>query len=151
MAKLSDGKTGGNTYLKAEDIKQGQEVTLTIDRIEQEQISRDDGSEQQKLVCYFRGKEKGLVLNNTNIDVLIDTYGDDTDALAGKTIVLYRTTAQFKGQTVPALRLRAPIPPTPHPEGVPSLWTGTGTLHRAERRELPALRPVVQERDRRGC
>jgi hypothetical protein len=108
MAKLSDGKSGGNNYLKAEHLQAGKELRLTIERVEMDKIPQDDGPEQSKFVLHFRGKEKGLVLNNTNIDVLIDAYGDDTDAMSGKPIVLFRTTTQFKGQMVPCLRLRQP-------------------------------------------
>ncbi len=118
MAKLSAGKSSDSKYLKAEHLKDGVEVEMTIDRIVFEPIKRDDGTEQQKLVLYFRGRERGLVLNNTNIDVLIGCYGDDQEAMVGQTIVLFRTTTQFKSQVVPCLRLRAPTRPVDQEEVV---------------------------------
>lgn len=108
MGKLSEGKSGGSSYLKAEHLQQGTELRLVMDRIVQEKIPRDDGTEQVKFVLFFRGKERGLVLNNTNIDVLIDAYGDDVDKMGGQPIILFRTTTSFKGQVVPCLRLRQP-------------------------------------------
>lgn len=106
--KLSDGKSDGGNFLKATDVPNGGELQLTIDSVVEEQLQRDDGTSHDKFVCYFKDKTKGLCLNNTNIDVLIDAYGDDIDAMAGKPIILFRTTCSFKGQVVPALRLRKP-------------------------------------------
>ena len=108
MGKLSDGKSGESKYLKAGNLQEGQEVTLTMSHIAAETIQRDGEDDQHKYVLYFIGKELGLVLNNTNIDVLIDCYGDDLDTIPSKQIVLFHTTTSYKNKTVPCLRLRRP-------------------------------------------
>lgn len=109
MTKLSDHKSGEGKYLKASDVPAGKELRLTISKLSNEALDRDDGSKQQKAVLYFQGKEKGLVLNNTNIDTLIQGYGDDTGAIVGQPVILFQTTTSFKGTTVPCLRLRVPV------------------------------------------
>ena len=74
----------------------------------------DDG--KQKPVIYFRGKEKGLVCNATNYDVIADAYGDETDDWAGQPIELYPTKVPFKGQLTDAIRVRIPqAKPEPAP------------------------------------
>ena len=105
--KLSQHVGGDGKYLKASDVPEGKELHLEIDRIAIEQVG--EGSDQQaKAVCYFIGKERGLVLNRTNAEALIARYGDDTEAMSGQPILLFRTTTSFQGKTVPCLRLRAP-------------------------------------------
>ena len=105
--RLSDYGKGESKYLRADDLPPGKEVRLPIGNLKEEQIEQDGGS-KAKLICYFEGKEKGLVLNATNIKVLVEAYGDDPQDVCGKDVILYRTTVDFKGQMVPALRLRVP-------------------------------------------
>lgn len=104
MAKLSDLLPAGN-FLKASDLPEGAAVKLVIDKIVVETIKNDDG-ESDKPVLYFKNKEKGFVLNSTNLKMLVALFGDDIDAPCTETVVLYRTMVDFRGQMVPALRLR---------------------------------------------
>jgi len=113
MAKLSDYYKSESKYLRAEDIKEHVELRLTIDQINIETIERDGEAPQQKAVCYFVGKEKGLVLNRTNAVKLSDAYGDDMDSMRGKEVLLYRDIVGFRGENVPCLRLRIPAFETP--------------------------------------
>jgi hypothetical protein len=62
-----------SNYLRAADL-QGRNVTVTIDRVAMEDIGGD-----HKPVLYFRGKEKGMVLNKTNGNNISAAYGDETD------------------------------------------------------------------------
>ena len=52
----------------------------------------------------------GLPLNKTNNRVLRGAFGDPVDGWAGKIIVLFPTTADFRGKMVPGLRVRIPPP-----------------------------------------
>ena len=56
-------------YLKASDL-QGRNVTVKMGRVEQEKIGTDE-----KLILYFQGKEKGVVLNKTNANNVAALYG----------------------------------------------------------------------------
>lgn len=93
-------------YLSAADL-QGQSVPVTMDRVIMEQI-RSDGGLEDKYVLYFRGKEKGLVLNITNANTIADLYGHETEDWAGRQIILYSTRVQFGSKMVDAIRINRP-------------------------------------------
>jgi hypothetical protein len=90
-------------YLRAADL-QGRDVTVTIERVEMADIGDDD----PKPVVYFKGKEKGLVLNKTNAGTIADTLGDETDDWTGAAIVIFPTKTDYQGKRVDAIRLRVP-------------------------------------------
>ena len=112
MGKLSELLPSSSQFLRADDVPDGKSIRLVVDSIKVETIKNDEG-EAEKPVLFFTGKDKGLVLNRTNLDVLIKLFGDNIDAPTGKQIILYRTFANFRGQTVPALRLRGVEEATP--------------------------------------
>lgn len=103
-------------YLKASDLK-GQHITVTIDRVEFESM---DG--KQKPIVYFKGKEKGLVLNKTNSNAIEGMTGTpETDEWAGVRVALFATKVEYQGKRVDAIRIEdAPNPkpgkPAPAPE-----------------------------------
>lgn len=93
-----------STYLKAADLA-NQEFTLRIRSVSLEDIGGD-----QKPILYFDKTDKGVVLNKTNASALENAYGHDTDAWAGKSVVLFPATTQFQGRTVDCIRLRPHYP-----------------------------------------
>lgn len=99
-----------SNYLKASDL-QGRAVTVKMDKATMETLGNDE-----KLVLYFIGKEKGMVLNKTNANNIAFIYGDDTDLWHGQEIQLFEAMVDFQGKTVPAIRVRAPQrrPAQPH-------------------------------------
>jgi arabinogalactan endo-1,4-beta-galactosidase len=91
-----------SNYLKATDL-QGRQVLVRMDRVEYEMIGND-----KKLILYFEGKEKGMVLNKTNANNIAHIYGEDTTEWRGAEIVLFEAMVDFQGKTVPAIRVRPP-------------------------------------------
>jgi hypothetical protein len=89
-------------YLKATDLDDRQHL-LTMSRAEFETLGDD-----RKLILYFKGQEKGLVLNKTNANTIAKLYGPDTDDWMGKEIVLFDLPVDFRGETVQAIRVRGP-------------------------------------------
>ena len=89
-------------YLKAADLE-GRSVIVIMAQVETETIGDDD-----RPVLYFKGKNKGVVLNKTNAGKISDAYGDDTDDWFGKPIELYPTEVDFQGKSVEAIRCRVP-------------------------------------------
>ncbi len=89
-------------YLKASDL-QGREIRVTMARVEREKIGTDN-----KLVLYFKGKEKGLVLNKTNANTIGDAYGDDTDEWFDQPLILFSVKTDYQGKVVDATRCRVP-------------------------------------------
>jgi hypothetical protein len=89
-----------SNYLKAADL-QGREIPVMIDRVEMESFGQD-----QKAIVYFRGKQKGVVLNKTNAMNIAGAYGDDTDGWVNQPVVLFSVWTDFQGKSVQAIRIR---------------------------------------------
>lgn len=104
-------------YLKAEDL-QGRRLAVTIESADIETIQGNHGPED-KLIVRFVGKEKGLVCNVTNANVIAELLGsEETDDWIEKRIVLYEAKVDFQGKRVPAIRvaeLPGSKPPPPPP------------------------------------
>jgi hypothetical protein len=101
---MNIGDAFPSKYLKASDL-QGAEPVVTIDRLEIEAVGRE---KQQKAVLYFRGKEKGLVLNKTNANKITDLLGTAlTEEWEGQRIRLFATETQFGGDMVDCIRVKA--------------------------------------------
>ena len=105
--------SSNSTYLKAGDLR-GNAVGVTIQSVTEETIGTGAEAEQ-KAVVRFLGKEKGLVLNVTNNNVLSDTFGFNSDIWIGKRIEIFPTTTDFAGKIVDCLRVRIPAPETAVP------------------------------------
>lgn len=113
-----------SNYLKASDLGEAQPV-VTIDRVEVEPVGR---GKEMKPVIYFTNKQKGMVLNKTNSKKIADIAGSpDTDDWHGVQVKLFATEVDFQGETVEAIRIKAPTatrtkaapPPPPEPEYKP--------------------------------
>lgn len=98
-------KAAFGSYLKTEDL-QGRPARVVIESVGLEEVKGEDGKEM-KLIARFHGKDKGLILNRTNCELLEQITGlDDYDAWVGATVVLYPTTTRFGNKTVPCLRIK---------------------------------------------
>jgi hypothetical protein len=91
-------------YFKAIDLEA--EVRLKMRAVTEEKMA--DG--ELKLVVWFTNSKRGLVLNRVNNRTIRSAYGDAVDSWIGKIIVLFPTTAEFRGKMGPALRVRIPSP-----------------------------------------
>ena len=110
--------------MKASDLGK-QRVTVTVARLLLEDVGGDG---EQKPVLYFEGHEKGLVLNKTNANAIVEIADTaDYTEWPGVQILLFATTTEFRGKTVPCIRITAPPEGTkqvrkPEPEtGDPSI------------------------------
>lgn len=92
-------------YVKSSDL-QGREVKINISRVAMEKVG--DG---MKAVLYFVGKEKGMVLNKTNSNVILKAYGTETDGWINKPIILFAQMVEYQGDLVNGIRLRADAAP----------------------------------------
>ena len=89
-----------SNFLRVDDL-QNRRVKLPIERVAMEKVGGDD-----KPVVYFRGKDRGLVLNKTNAAMIEEITGkDEMDDWAGTEIVLYPARVDFQGKRVPAIRV----------------------------------------------
>jgi hypothetical protein len=89
-------------YLKASDFN-GKTVKAVISQIVFEEVGQD---KQRKLVAYFQGKEKGLILNKTKCALLEDAYGKSSEGSHGQTIEMSPGRTTFKGELVDCVNIR---------------------------------------------
>ena len=92
-------------YIKPPMLR-GAVVPVTIDRIEFQELHPRPGATEIKPVCYFVGKQKGLILTSTNQDMLRNTYGDDITASYGKTVTLTAEQIKVAGKLIDTIRIR---------------------------------------------
>lgn len=96
-------------YLSADDIDG--DTPAIIANIKFEKMKDNNGVEQDKPCLYFLRVEKPLVLNKTNAERIASMYGDETDAWAGKKVVLTKEMVTAFGESKWALRIKPTPPP----------------------------------------
>lgn len=88
----------------------GREVVVTISKVIGGTLTAQGGKKSKKPVCYFEGKEKGLICNKTNSKTIAGMYGNFTEGWVGKKITLYASTTEVGGETVDCIRIRNKVP-----------------------------------------
>ena len=101
--QMSEGK-----YLKKEDFPQP--ALLTIKAFTRENVARDNEPPEFKWTVHFNEVERGLVLNQTNLQLLqLATGCVETESAIGKKVVLYNDpTVSMAGKLTGGVRIRAP-------------------------------------------
>jgi len=89
-------------YLKAIDLDD-EMTTMVIDRLDIAEFEQG-----AKPVLFFEREGRGLVLNKTNTRAIGTAYGYETDAWIGKRVILFRTTVNFQGSRIDAIRVKIP-------------------------------------------
>lgn len=108
-------------FLKKEDVDPPKLVTIKAMR--QANVAMDDQPEELKWTVLFKELDKPMVLNSTNIQLLIKALGtDETDEWVGKQIVVYNDpNVSFAGKITGGVRIRAPKKKTAEtPAAVPT-------------------------------
>jgi hypothetical protein len=100
-------------HLRAEDYDLDQKWRLTIEDVDLTLMpARDNKPARNRLVLFFAGREKGLVLNATNQGFMEARLGEQPNNWIGAVVVLHRTTTVYGEKTVPAFRLIEAKKPT---------------------------------------
>lgn len=86
-------------WLSAVDLR-GQRVTVTIAGVDVRTFKQRDGTAPPKVVVRFHGKEKQLVLNQTQARELAALFGDEIDAWPGHAIAMWGTLASNGRETI---------------------------------------------------
>lgn len=92
-----------SSYLKSTDIGSNR-ISVTLGEVKMEEMPKGD----VKPVLYFRGKDRGLVLNKTNATTLADAYGTNTDNWEGQLGVLFTIDTEFGGRRTKGIRIDVP-------------------------------------------
>lgn len=94
-------------YLGAYSLEEGQDLTLTIKAVRQEQVKGQNGKDEPCLVAYFHEETKGMIINKTNAKTIQQIHGTPyIEEWSGKQITLYSATVSAFGDTTEALRIR---------------------------------------------
>jgi hypothetical protein len=94
---MSEFSTG---FVKADELPIGFRQSAQIMAV----TSHDFEEGRKGVVFLDRFHGRGAVLNQTNLRTLISAFGPNSDNWVGKTVIAVRTTADFKGKPMPALR-----------------------------------------------
>jgi len=105
---MNIGAAFPSKYVRAADLPDGKFITVTIDRVETDNVAGNGEPEECKPILFFARKEKGLVLNKTNANTIAGAYGHETDDWAGKPVLIYATETQYGGKMVPCVRVKIP-------------------------------------------
>ncbi len=90
-------------YFKVGDLEGG-ERTLEIVSVEKAEFGDD-----VKPSLFFKNEKKGLVLNKTNMETLVELAGTPSmDMWSGTKITLFLDTVRFNGAKVPCIRVKSP-------------------------------------------
>src|SRR3954467_6954507 len=82
--------------ITAHDL-QGREMKCTISLVKSERIN-----DEEKLVIYFVGEQKSLVLNKTNATAIASKYGPNVETWAGAEVTLFPASVDFRGKQTQA-------------------------------------------------
>ena len=111
--KINELFTGN--WLKAGDLK-GEE-TKVIREVKVEPVG-----DKEKPVLHFEDGT-AMVLNITNANSIKHLHGDETDLWTGKSITLYMDQVPFRGEIVPAIRVRTAEASAPNwDDPAPDSW-----------------------------
>jgi len=94
-------------YLSALDLGTA-EPTVCMERFTLAKVADPEtGSQRQRLIAWFQGKTKGMIVNKTNALCLIAMFkSKDTDGWVGKSITLHVQEVKHKGEMMQAIRIK---------------------------------------------
>lgn len=98
-------------YLGAYSLEAGQDIVLTIDRVQVETVTGPEGKKEECMVCHWAEREKPMILNSTNakmIQKLLKT--PYIEEWSGHKIQIGVEMVKAFGEIVDALRVRSFLP-----------------------------------------
>jgi hypothetical protein len=99
-------QTPASKYFRAGDFTK--ELVGTIRSVDRTEFKNNDGSATAKPVLHFQDMSQALVLNKTNFTTLSLMFGEDTNDWIGAKVALYPSRVDFKGRTMPTIKVRRP-------------------------------------------
>jgi len=95
-------------FIGAYSIPEGQDLTVTIDYVQLQEITGTGGKKEDCTVAHLVN-EKPMILNVTNSKSIAKLYGPFIEDWAGKKITLFASTTRLAGETVECLRIRPKV------------------------------------------
>ncbi len=101
-------------YLGSYAFDPGQEMTLTISKVQTESVVGADGKKEDCIVCHFKEQVKPMILNATNCKAIAKLYKTPyIENWVGKQIVIRVQQVRAFGDVVDALRVKPELPAKP--------------------------------------
>jgi len=98
-------------YLGSHNIERDEEMLLTIQRLEGEEIVKSkDGASSPKPVLYFMEDVPKMIMNITNGNTISTLYGTHPEGWTGKQIQVFSASVKAFGKQQDALRIRDFVP-----------------------------------------
>lgn len=102
-------------YIGAYALEPGEEKTVRIKHVKQEQVVGINGKKEECTVAHLDG-EKPFILNRTNCKTISKIYGSPfIEDWSGKSITIYAAKVSAFGEEVEALRIRQRAPQAAKP------------------------------------
>jgi hypothetical protein len=95
-------------YIGAYALPNGDDITVTIERVQLETVTMMGGKKEDHTICYIKG-QKPMILNVTNSKSIHKLYGPFIEDWAGKQITLFASTAKLGNELVECLRIRPSV------------------------------------------
>lgn len=95
-------------YIGAYALPNGDDITVTIERVQLETVTMMGGKKEDHTICYLKG-QKPMILNVTNSKSIHKLYGPFIEDWAGKQITLFASTAKLGNELVECLRIRPSV------------------------------------------
>lgn len=96
-------------YIGAYALPNGNDMTVTIDRVQLENVTMMGGKKEDHTIAHLKG-QKPLILNVTNSKSIHKLYGPFIEDWAGKQVTLFASTTKMSGEIVECLRIRPSVP-----------------------------------------
>lgn len=94
-------------YLGHWDVPEGDDLILTIDHAEQNDVKNERGSEKKLTIYFVERGYKPMILNTTNAERIEKAYGTGrVEEWPGKKVSIYTEMVSAFGGTKKALRIR---------------------------------------------
>ena len=108
MGKSYKKFVGNAAYLKKEDLSEP--INTTLLWVKEEKVTAPGKGTKTRLVAYFDGLSKGLVINMANAETLAELTGtDDYEKWADTTVQLYvDPDVKYGGKKTGGIRIRKP-------------------------------------------
>ncbi|TCK87322.1 hypothetical protein [Paraburkholderia sp. BL9I2N2] len=96
-------------YIGAYALQPDEDLIVTIDYVQREQVTGTGGKKEECTVAHLIG-QKPLILNVTNSKSIAKLYGSYIEDWSGKQITLYASMTKLAGDMVECLRIRPTAP-----------------------------------------
>ena len=96
-------------YIGAYALPNGEDMTVTIERVQLETVTMMGGKKEDHSICYLSG-HKPLILNVTNSKSIHKLYGPFIEDWAGREITLFSSATKLGNEMVECLRIRPSVP-----------------------------------------